>query len=169
MAHRRPSDSRAPTWTQMAFFGCLDCAHRWRSARGEAGTYQKCKYCLEPCYPTGFAMVPPNGRGNMNSETFVGHNQELCGKCTELGYSCQRDREMASSDVDEVAPTIIDFIHGAFAFPLTATPAASTPKRAAKAAPRLSQKERRKRAKEQAVVMPVEMEEVQGNDITPAA
>lgn len=33
----------------------------------------------------------------MNRETYIGHNSDLCGKCIELGHSCQNE-----SDDDEV-------------------------------------------------------------------
>lgn len=89
---------RAPKSTRVACFGCKDCAYRWNSARGQAGVYQKCKYCYKDCYPTGFAWKAPNKEGNSNRETFIGHNTDLCGKCIELGYSCQSSCELEQQD-----------------------------------------------------------------------
>ena len=92
--------TRAPKYTRVACFGCTDCAYRWNSARGQAGVYQKCKHCLKHCYPTGFAWQAPNKEGNMNRETLIGHNSDLCGKCIQLGYSCQSYCELEQDSID---------------------------------------------------------------------
>ncbi len=101
---------------KVASFGCKGCAHRWKSARGKPGVYQKCKECLEPCYPSEFFWEAPNKKGNMNRETYIGHNSDLCGRCIELGYSCQTLSElenMEDAEEDDIAanntiPTLID-------------------------------------------------------------
>ncbi|KDO20586.1 hypothetical protein SPRG_21310 [Saprolegnia parasitica CBS 223.65] len=153
LRYGRAPPYRAPTWTRMAFFGCQACAHRWRSARGEAGVYQKCKHCFEPCYPTEFRLVAPNKDGNMNKETAIGHNMELCGKCAELGYSCQYALDDCDEDEDTTEAIQAGSVEWeeAFEHELTAATTAPAPAVKFKVRPekRLSQKERRKLAKEQ--------------------
>ncbi|KAI3632389.1 hypothetical protein MIR68_009495 [Amoeboaphelidium protococcarum] len=123
---------RAPNFTKIAKFGCVNCAHRWKSARGQPGVYQKCKECLTPCFPTEFQYEPPNRLGNMNRETMVGHNSELCQKCEELGYSCMN--EIGNDDDDDDIAIESDFAQ------LVDAALVSTRK--------LSQKERKRLAKQ---------------------
>ncbi|OQR80723.1 hypothetical protein ACHHYP_17264 [Achlya hypogyna] len=102
-------------------------------------------------------MQAPPKMGTMARETFVGHNMELCGKCTELGYSCQGEHthttalllDEAQGDTME-RPAIaqqepLESLAFASALGSPLPPAASKPK--LKLGARPSQKERRKLAK----------------------
>ena len=37
----------------------------------------------------------------MNRETFIGHNSDLCGKCIQLGYSCQSYCDSEEDSIDD--------------------------------------------------------------------
>lgn len=94
---------KPPKSVQMVKFGCSNCGRRWESANGSLIDYQICKNCYTECYPSDFKIKTSNKYGNMNKETYLKHNQDLCGKCNRLGFSC-----MELSDIEKEQNVVID-------------------------------------------------------------
>ncbi|KAJ3049178.1 hypothetical protein HK097_009802 [Rhizophlyctis rosea] len=79
----------APPSTRFAVFLCR-CGREWKSPKGKEGYWQKCLKCKHQCYPESFEWHGYN-------DTSVGmpkkrHNQKLCGRCQELGFSCVKEK-----------------------------------------------------------------------------
>lgn len=73
-----------------AEFYCKRCHRSWSSGNGwiSYGVFSKqnCNRCETPCLPWSARHL----EHNQNTEITDGHHdEERCGKCQELGYSCR--------------------------------------------------------------------------------
>ena len=64
-------------------FCCKKCDNKWQSAHSYYAYYQQCKKCKNDIYPF---ILQELEKGNSDGDKQ--HEQDLCGKCKELGYSC---------------------------------------------------------------------------------
>ncbi|XP_064633313.1 zygote arrest protein 1-like [Lineus longissimus] len=67
-------------------YHCRNCNNTWSSAASWANTYQQCRKCKKYVYPKTQERLRHSGDDSTGSGK--PHQQELCGKCQELGHPC---------------------------------------------------------------------------------
>nr|XP_018896168.1 PREDICTED: zinc finger CCHC domain-containing protein 24-like [Bemisia tabaci] len=67
-------------------YKCPKCEKCWSSGNSWANTAQKCSVCKINVYPHRQRPLERRPRRKDNRKP---HPQDLCGKCTKLGYNCQ--------------------------------------------------------------------------------
>ena len=102
-------------WKKQRKFGtyyCEDCNRTWRSGNSWKGVGQQCRQCQ--------AMFLPHTLDPLQHSSYHDpgiykppHQQDLCGKCKELGHSCENytppetqvatDDEIPSDDEDDTS------------------------------------------------------------------
>ena len=78
-------------------FYCEDCEHRWFSGNSWKGKGQQCKLCKMMVLPL---YLRPLRRRFRPVEDRKPHEEALCQKCQELGYSC---REYTPNESEQLA------------------------------------------------------------------
>ena len=80
---------------------CDDCDRTWMSGNSWKGVGQQCRECGTMYLP--HTLDPPQrSRSFEPGRSKPPHQQDLCGKCEELGYNCETyvppDTEVATKD-----------------------------------------------------------------------